>query len=209
MNETAHHSSDTGFNVDYSENLFDTDSDNQSCSSVDWNVNEEINDIASDSKTKIGSVEENILPEDSFLLSELRKCCLKHHVTRDFVDELLGILGKYWDLPKDARTLLKTPASMEVKNFPDGDYAHFGIRTGIEENLKACQFQNISSLSLFFNIDDLPLFKSSPYQFWPILCIIKEINSKPFIVGIFYGRTKPTNISVYLKEFISDLKKVL
>ena len=118
-------------------------------------------------------------------------------------------LGKYWDLPKDARTLLKTPASVEIKIFSDGDYAHFGIRAGLEEIINSCQQQNINSLSLSFNIDGLPLFKSSVYHFWPILCMVNEMNSNPFIVGIFYGRSKPANVSDYLKEFISDLKDIL
>ena len=50
MDETAHHSSDMGFNIDCYENHIDNDSDNQSCSSVDWNIYEEINGIAFNSK---------------------------------------------------------------------------------------------------------------------------------------------------------------
>jgi len=35
-------------------------------------------------------------------------------------------------LPKDARTLLKTPTSTEVKNIKGGIYHHFGIENEVK-----------------------------------------------------------------------------
>ena len=88
------YSPDKGRNIDNFEYHIDTSSDNESCSSTQSDNYEEIDDLASHSKIKIGP---DTLSEDSVLVSELRNCCLKHGVTSQFVNELLGILGKYWD----------------------------------------------------------------------------------------------------------------
>lgn len=47
-------------------------------------------------------------------------------------------------------------------------------------------------LKLLFNVDGLPIGKSSKYQFWPILCSVSNIqNSSPVVVAIYYGESKP------------------
>ena len=69
---------------------------------------------------------------------------------------------------------------------------------------------NLTTLTLQFNIDGLPLFKSSRLQFWPILAILKcDYPKSPFIVGIFCGLSKPKCVVEYLKQFVRDLKNVL
>ena len=69
---------------------------------------------------------------------------------------------------------------------------------------------NLTTLTLQFNIDGLPLFKSSSLQFWPILAILKcDYTKSPFIVGIFCGLSKPKCVVEYLKQFVRDLKNVL
>jgi len=61
-------------------------------------------------------------------------------------------------------------------------------------------------LSLQVNVDGLPVFKSSGYQLWPILVIVKESRSKdPIIVGLYGGNKKPTCLSEYLKEFVTEM----
>ena len=143
------------------------------------------------------------------LASELKKCFLKHNISHACINDLLGILGNYHSLPRDARTLLETPAKIEIKNVPGGKYAHFGIRAGTEERLKLNHDEKLNSLSLTFNVDGLPIFKSSTYQFWPILCIIDEFfELSPFIIGIFCGRSKPTNLNDYLNDFILDINEL-
>ena len=59
-------------------------------------------------------------------------------------------------------------------------------------------------IPLCFNIDGLPLFKSSSVNFWPILCQIYDTKYewKPFPVAIFCGVGKPGCVSDFLKEFV-------
>lgn len=141
------------------------------------------------------------------LADELKICFIKHGVTHKCVNDLLEILRKHHDLPKDARTLLGTPVTIATKNLADGQYIHFGIRCGLE-HLKSHLESLVIRLS--FNIDGLPLFKSSSQQIWPILCLVNNISqSRPFVIGIFCGNSKPTNVSAYLQDFINDLKELL
>ncbi|XP_065664679.1 uncharacterized protein LOC136086313 [Hydra vulgaris] len=65
------------------------------------------------------------------------------------------------------------------------------------------------------NIDGLPLFRSSNGQLWPILGLIEyhqnniQKNKSPFIIGLFYGKSKPSNCNEFLKKFVEESKAPL
>ncbi len=66
------------------------------------------------------------------------------------------------------------------------------------------------TLTLRINIDGLPLFRSTTLSLWPILARIKEIpNSNVFMIGLYSGVTKPSQLQEYLNEFIQDFKAVI
>ena len=68
----------------------------------------------------------------------------------------------------------------------------------------------IDSVLVQFNIDGLPLFKSTNTQFWPILCRgIEPFESKPFVVGLFSGDQKPGNVQEYLQSFKDEVTEVI
>lgn len=61
-----------------------------------------------------------------------------------------------------------------------------------------------------FNIDGIPLFKSSRTQFWPILATVDcDKTRSPFIIGLFCGNSKLSSVWEYLRDFIAELKVVL
>ena len=63
---------------------------------------------------------------------------------------------------------------------------------------------NHDFIELSFNIDGLPLFKSSSVQLWPILA---DFNGQAiFVVALYCGNSKPTSVSDYLEDFVSELK---
>ena len=78
----------------------------------------------------------------------------------------------------------------------------------IEENLKFCideGFLSSGTINLKFNMDGLPLFKSSLMNVWPILMLIEKCTFRfPLPVAIFCGLGKP-EMSVYLKQFSEEL----
>jgi hypothetical protein len=53
-------------------------------------------------------------------------------------------------------------------------------------------FRRIDQIELSFNIDGVPLFKSSSVQLWPILCSIKHF--EPFVVAAIPNQTLYKNI---------------
>ncbi|KAK6178907.1 hypothetical protein SNE40_011389 [Patella caerulea] len=113
-------------------------------------------------------------------------------------------------LPKDPRSLLETQRSYEIKKITGGEYYHFGLCKGISESiLSDVTFCATDRIEVQFNIDGLPLFKSTNTQFWPILCrVVAPKILPPFIVGIYSGTQKPADINEYLGDFISDMKRI-
>lgn len=74
-------------------------------------------------------------------------------------------------------------------------------------------FQKFSSkvpdkhvLKLQLNIDGLPLFDSSSVQFWPILGILQNCTTRPVLIALFCGDSKPKSSTEYLGAPVSELK---
>ena len=61
---------------------------------------------------------------------------------------------------------------------------------------------------LEFNVDGLPLFKSSSTELWPILCYVRHSQLDPFVVGLYCGRGKLAHVFKYLDDLVKDLSKV-
>nr|XP_047142259.1 uncharacterized protein LOC124816643 [Hydra vulgaris] len=135
---------------------------------------------------------------------EIKIWSLKHNCTRQCTNDLLTILNRHGhqEMPKDARTLLCTRRVVKTASLRNGNYIYFGIKQGIENIL---QFQDFNStkINLICNVDGLPLFKSSAYQVWPILCQFGYF--KPFVVGLYGGKIKPC-ASELLADFAEELK---
>ncbi|CAN7950881.1 unnamed protein product, partial [Ixodes pacificus] len=65
-------------------------------------------------------------------------------------------------------------------------------------------------LVLSFNIDGLPLSKSSNLQLWPVQCLIVNFGDQvPFLVGAFAGPSKPASANDFLLPFVMELKNLL
>ena len=129
-----------------------------------------------------------------------------HHISRAALNDLLGLLRtKQLGLPRDARTLLKTPRRIDAADKCGGKYIYLGIQQGIfrtfEENLFT--ERGGTDIELLFNIDGVPLFKSSTSQFWPILCSFSNCN--PFLVALFLGKSKPEPLSDFIGDLLEEL----
>ncbi|KYM95089.1 hypothetical protein ALC62_14272 [Cyphomyrmex costatus] len=110
-------------------------------------------------------------------------------------------------VPKDCRTLLKTPTVCNnIVNVPPGEYIHFGIEKGILYMMHQSTLpQNLDVLPLMINIDGLPLCKSSNSQFWPILMSIDLTKySEVFIVGVYHGTKKPESVISFLNALVEE-----
>jgi hypothetical protein len=92
-----------------------------------------------------------------------------------------------------------------------GEFVYFGLEVQLKKHIQQTMgASGLSKIELLFNIDGVPISKSSSRQFWPILCACVNRNAlaKPFVVGIFCGNSKPESIDAFLSDFIKDLKQV-
>jgi len=139
------------------------------------------------------------------LAVELATWATNHKITRSATNDLLVILRNQGHdyLPKDQRTLQKIPSEIESFDKCGGKYIYFGIDNGIQQIINENAHQIPDLIEVSFNIDGLPLFKSSPMQFWPILGMVK---SEVFTVLLWYGGKKPNSLSDYLEDFTNELK---
>ncbi|KAB0804565.1 hypothetical protein PPYR_01535 [Photinus pyralis] len=116
-------------------------------------------------------------------------------------------------LPTDARTILKTPriSNLNITTVPPGEYFHVGLKVQINLALSLLS-QPVSYIYTLFNVDGLPLFKSSKGELWPILMEVKsspQLKNKVFPIGIYFGDGKPHDLNLFLTPFLNELMDVL
>lgn len=129
----------------------------------------QLSDIIPNESIECNSNEESI--SDSSLKMNLVDWVNAFNISKTAVDSLLSILNPYLcSLPKNSRTLLKTPLNVEIKDNAGGELWY----NGLSKCLKAI-FSTVDrdiDISLNFNVDGSSLFNSSTVCFWPILANI-------------------------------------
>ncbi|XP_065643386.1 uncharacterized protein LOC136084787 [Hydra vulgaris] len=148
------------------------------------------------------------------ICEELAQVAVKHNLTRDAINDILLILsqsGKFekCDIPKDARTLIKTPSSIDVLSKCDGSYIYIGLKKGIDDIFAINNVEvDTNFITIDVNIDGLPIQRSNNLQFWPILCSIVNIISFPFLVAIYSGSAKPSSVHDFLQDFVTEVNNL-
>lgn len=144
-------------------------------------------------------------------IEKLINWSVKYNIKRSAVSSILSILKVhqcFQELPKDSRTLLKTPRTICLREISPGKYCHFSLVNSLQNILQKSD-RLIDSVSLQFNVDGLPISRSSSQQFWPILAHVTELpNTYPFPVGIYFGEDKPKSSNEFLKQFVDELLEV-
>jgi len=141
------------------------------------------------------------------LQEQLANWAVEFKISTVATGALLSILSPFHSfLPLDPRTLKRTPTAVQTRNLQcGGEYFHIGLEYGILRLLKGESFICGEALQLQFNIDGLPLFKSSSVSLWPILCIVKQFQTQgPFVVGLYSGRKKPGDVNEFLRDFVTE-----
>ena len=163
-----------------------------------WRLSDSESDDDNADVESVGRLEQN-----------LGEWSIEYNVSHSAVGALLRTLKPYHPtLPLDPRTLLKTPSNFPVKSIGGGEYCHIGFEKGLSYLINSQVSTN--HLKLQFNVDGIPLFKSSSLSLWPVLCLIHNIGYKePFVVGLFCGKEKPSSASEFLSEFVADLLSIL
>lgn len=140
---------------------------------------------------------------------KLRKWAIKNNIRLIALSELLKILKEkgHPSLPKDARTLLKTPRKVDVVQMGSGQCWYGGLRKKLTD---LCIKKNCSEvLELNIHIDGTPIYKSSKSEFWPVQCSIKDIEMKNFFVQIYKGSSKPHSAEIFMRPLLDEIHELL
>ena len=181
-----------------------------------FNLQYESDDIGYDSD-KDGNIgddssgdEECIQAQDADMdmRSQLAQWKLRYGVTDVAMNALLSILKPLHPrLPKDTRTIVPPPKNVIMKPITGGTYHHFGLQAAICNAMRGCNLYDGAQLSLQLGIDGLPVHKSSNMHLWPILGLIENRGQefmRVFVVGIFYGDSKPQSCTEFLQDFCDE-----
>ncbi|EFX71984.1 hypothetical protein DAPPUDRAFT_111184 [Daphnia pulex] len=145
--------------------------------------------------------------EEESLENRVAAIAIKHRlsgaVVRSITNLLINLGNKIY---KDRRTILKTPRT----KLGSTSFKHFGLIEGLDRKLKSGLLICSAGAELQISIDGLPLCKSRPTVFWPILCRVKNANdSSPFPVSIHCGNgRKRPDLNLYLEPLIEELKHI-
>lgn len=144
---------------------------------------------------------------NSEMKSKLQKWVNSYNITQNATTALLKILRpRLTSLPKDSRSLMKTPRTTKLIPLKNGSLHYFGLEETLLTKLKYGISENVEKILIQINIDGLPLFKSTSTELYPILarCIALKDNS-PFTVALFCGTGKPDPIEIFLQDFITEV----
>ena len=151
---------------------------------------------------------------NSNLLETLSKWAIHYNIQHNALSDLLKILDSFFpqkNIPKDSRTLLKTPLCVEnVKVVAPGNYCHIGFAEALNCIVSEYEENNIhlNKLDILINIDGSPISNSSKSCLWPILCSDAELKDV-FIIGLYHGYEKPNDCNVFLESFVNEASEVI
>lgn len=142
---------------------------------------------------------------EAYLLNFLREWGVRD-VSFKKMDKLLaGLRVIFPGLPKSYKTIIRTPRTITIKEVGQGLMWYKSIKVNLDETLTDDYLQNNNEIIVNINIDGVQLYKSTDDQFWPILGCLNG-DRFPFIIGIWYGNSKPDDLEGYLSEFIEEVK---
>lgn len=146
-------------------------------------------------------------PED---ISEfLKGWALQYKIKHNALSNILRYLktNHFPELPIDARTLMQTPKNRNDIEISPGRYVHIGIKENLD-NFISNIGEELDEISLDFNIDGVPISRSSTCCFWPILCKPFHRKGYVFTVGIYFGYKKPDSFPDFLRPLVNELKLI-
>lgn len=141
------------------------------------------------------------------LCDDLKDWSVVYNITQRALSANLKIFKSVGhDLPSDARTLLKTPRKSKVVRTQDGTYYYANLFRNLKILLSKLDF-DIGDMYIDFNIDGLPLSRSSRSDLWPILARVynTKFKSDVFLIGGYHGISKPKDLNLFFKHFVREI----
>lgn len=207
LSDNSIDSIDNIVNESPSDNINELQSDN----SIDSIVSQSRSDNINESNEMLliqDEIEENAFESKENVISFLKNWTFDFNITRVALNSLLKFLKRngFYYLPEDSRTLFQTPKSREIVEMNPGYYCHVGVKKGLDYNMAQLSTTNFpNEIELDFNIDGVPISKSSKSSFWLILARIVHLK-QIFVVGVYHGYKKPDSFPNFLRMFVDELK---
>ena len=155
-------------NFDHSDNENDDGLDHQPPSDPDDDPSENGNDVV---------FEGDEVPENTSLslLEVIAEWTINERIRKTKVDTLLKLLYQNKHIRKmtRAKTLLKTPKSLTTQVISDLETYTYNVSHQLQILIKRLDKYTGGTnhdIYVIYNLDGVPLAKSSNYQFWPLLC---------------------------------------
>ncbi|KAJ1519049.1 hypothetical protein ONE63_011292 [Megalurothrips usitatus] len=193
-NECFHLDGQSCQHCDYCVKAIDSDLEQSESSDEDeFSIDVDENDLLSGSDKRNNDIKNDFVD-----------VVLKHNITQEATGSLLQFFRKhnFGDFPKSPATLLKTPSFTVTREVPPGRYWHRGIT---KEIIKFVNKNKCINVRVTVSTDGLPLAKSSGGSFWPICCCLND-SVEVFLVGLYYGSSKPLDCNLFLEEFVEEMK---
>ncbi|XP_036425356.1 uncharacterized protein LOC118807451 [Colossoma macropomum] len=146
-----------------------------------------------------GSEAEDFTDAPVPLVERLSKWAVRFNISLVALTALLCVLRVYHpDLPRDARTVLKTQTQYSIHRQAGGLYHYRGILTSLRNTLSHV-IDTVSegfTFRLRINVDGLPgLLLSVPMK-------------EPVVIGLFCGKKKPSCPNEFLRDFTCELQQL-
>lgn len=138
------------------------------------NADRNVRDKSTDNISESNNENTHESMDDSIDFKEKLMCwSVKHCVTKRALNDLLSILIVFgFNLPKDSRTLMKTPVHVDIRELSKGYLWYHGISKYLQLIFQKICNSNLS-IRLDFNFDGVEIFNSSKKCFWPIIASIR------------------------------------
>ncbi|GAB0096626.1 hypothetical protein DMENIID0001_121560 [Sergentomyia squamirostris] len=146
--------------------------------------------------------------KDDILRKELAAVVATRGLTREVTEILLAMLTRYGvkDLPKTRQALLGPVSKPEIYPAGNGRYLHIGVQKAIEMQLKDVPKSEIPTvIRIDSSVDGVSPYGSSIKSMWPILGDLLDFESRPFLIGAFWGDGHPSSPEVLMERFIKEI----
>lgn len=138
-------------------------------------------------------------------------------VTRVYIDDLLLVLrSENHRLPKCSKTLLKTSKDksnirlMLNGELTYGQYTYYGIKSSLSLIIDPNVYDE-AEIRLKINVDGFKVLNRTKNEAWSILADLHndKYKSKPFIIGLYYGRSKPYFANDFFEDFLTETNNLI
>lgn len=145
---------------------------------------------------------------------------IKYCVPRTHLNSLLRGIKKHveipydidLDLPKDYRSLLKTPREMQkyISEAAGGKLAYFGIRTGLQRLVtEGFSFNGEREIKIVTFLDGFTPCNNRKKKFWCLLHAVHgDTDRNIFMSGLFVGPHEPNCFNEILEPFVNEFNEL-